>query len=66
MAPESEERNGYVPNVVYSCGGLVHGDSLVIPYGISDANIGFAVVDLSQLRDRLVAEIPSGNGRRCR
>lgn len=66
MTPEGDERNGYVPNVVYSCGGLVHGDSLVIPYGISDANIGFAVVDLSQLLDRLVSEIPSEGGRRCR
>jgi predicted GH43/DUF377 family glycosyl hydrolase len=30
------ERNGYVPNVVYSCGGMPHGDHLVLPYGASD------------------------------
>jgi predicted GH43/DUF377 family glycosyl hydrolase len=66
MVPEGNERNGYVPNVVYSCGALLHGDSLVIPYGISDATIGIAVVDLRQLLDRLVSEIPSGNERRCR
>jgi predicted GH43/DUF377 family glycosyl hydrolase len=53
MDPEDSERNGYVPNVLYSCGALLHGDSLVIPYGISDATIGIAVVDLSELLDRL-------------
>jgi predicted GH43/DUF377 family glycosyl hydrolase len=65
MVPEDTERNGYVPNVLYSCGGLLHDDSLVIPYGISDATLGFAIVDLSELLDRLVSEIPSGGERRC-
>ena len=55
MIPEDTERNGYVPNVVYSCGALLHGDSLVIPYGISDATIGIAVVDLNELLDRLLS-----------
>ncbi len=53
MAPDDTERNGYVPNVVYSCGALLHGESLVIPYGMSDATIGIAVIDLSELLDRL-------------
>jgi len=66
MVPDDTEREGYVPNVVYSCGALLHGDSLVIPYGISDAAIDFAVVDLRELLDRLVAEIPSGDERRYR
>jgi predicted GH43/DUF377 family glycosyl hydrolase len=66
MVTEDTERDGYVPNVLYSCGALLHGGSLVIPYGISDATIGFAVVDLSELLDRLLSEIPSGNERRCR
>lgn len=66
MVTEDTERDGYVPNVLYSCGALLHGDSLVIPYGISDATIGFAVVDLSELLDRLFSEIPSGDERRCR
>ena len=37
LSPASDEQDGYVPNVVYSCGALVHGDTLVIPYGICDA-----------------------------
>jgi len=36
IKPNTSERDGYVPNVVYSCGSLVHGGQLVIPYGISD------------------------------
>jgi len=49
-----EERKGYVPNVVYSCGGLVHNGILVIPYGISDAAAGFATVPLDDVLARLV------------
>jgi predicted GH43/DUF377 family glycosyl hydrolase len=49
MSPTDEERSGYVPNVVYSCGGLIHRDMLVIPYGISDRAAGFAVVSLEEL-----------------
>jgi predicted GH43/DUF377 family glycosyl hydrolase len=48
-----DERSGYVPNVVYSCGGLVHNRVLVIPYGISDAATGFATVPLDDLLARL-------------
>ena len=48
-----DERSGYVPNVVYSCGGLVHNRILVIPYGISDAATGFATVSLDDLLARL-------------
>jgi hypothetical protein len=51
MAADTE-RDGYVPNVVYSCGALVHGTSLVLPYGCSDASVRFAFVDLlALLRD---------------
>jgi len=53
LVPESDERSGYVPNVVYSCGGLVHNRILVIPYGISDAATGFATVPLDDLLERL-------------
>jgi predicted GH43/DUF377 family glycosyl hydrolase len=49
LSPTDEERSGYVPNVVYSCGGLIHNGNLVIPYGISDAATGFAVVSLEEL-----------------
>jgi predicted GH43/DUF377 family glycosyl hydrolase len=43
------ERNGYVPNVVYSCGALIHNGSLVLPYGCSDASVRFAFVDMTEL-----------------
>ena len=33
LVPDAEERDGYVPNVVYSCGAMRHGDTLVLPYG---------------------------------
>jgi predicted GH43/DUF377 family glycosyl hydrolase len=48
-----EERDGYVPNVVYTCGGMVHGEALVLPYGYGDRAIGIALVDLPTLLDRL-------------
>ncbi|SDT42454.1 Predicted glycosyl hydrolase, GH43/DUF377 family [Friedmanniella luteola] len=55
LLPDEDERVGYVPNVVYSCGALVHGDRLVLPYGCSDSSIRFAFVDLPALLARLTA-----------
>jgi predicted GH43/DUF377 family glycosyl hydrolase len=55
LEADEDEREGYVPNVVYSCGGLVHGQTLVVPYGFSDTAIGFARVDLADLLDRMTA-----------
>lgn len=49
LSPAADEQNGYVPNVVYSCGALIHGDNLVLPYGIGDAAIGFATVPVPAL-----------------
>jgi predicted GH43/DUF377 family glycosyl hydrolase len=49
LSPTLDEQNGYVPNVVYSCGALVHADTLVIPYGICDSAIGIATVPLPDL-----------------
>ncbi len=49
LSAATDERDGYVPNVVYSCGALVHADTLVLPYGISDAAIGIATVRLPEL-----------------
>ena len=48
-----DERDGYVPNVVYSCGALLHEETLVLPYGISDSAIGFAAVSLPDLLDAI-------------
>lgn len=58
LAPAENERDGYVPNVVYSCGALVHRDTLVLPYGCSDSAIRFAFADLPALLQRLVNEGP--------
>jgi predicted GH43/DUF377 family glycosyl hydrolase len=49
LSPAIDDRDGYVPNVVYSCGALVHVDTLVVPYGIGDAAVGFATVPLPEL-----------------
>lgn len=53
LVPDDVERDGYVPNVVYSCGSLRHGDTLVIPYGFSDTGIGFATVSIEELIQRM-------------
>ena len=42
--PSPDERDGYVPNVVYSCGGIVHDRTLLLPYGVADAFTAFAHV----------------------
>ena len=49
IKPNTNERDGYVPNVVYSCGSLVHNGQLVIPYGISDYATTFATIPLGQV-----------------
>jgi predicted GH43/DUF377 family glycosyl hydrolase len=53
LTANSFERDGYVPNVAYSCGALLHGDSLVVPYGASDATIAMATVPLGRLLKRM-------------
>jgi predicted GH43/DUF377 family glycosyl hydrolase len=55
LEASSSERDGYVPNVVYSCGSIVHGDVLTLPYGIADNFIGVATVQLSALLERLTS-----------
>jgi len=49
ISPAADERDGYVPNVAYSCGALVHAETLLIPYGIADSAIGFATVSMPDL-----------------
>ena len=53
VTPAPDEQDGYVPNVVYSCGALVHQRTLVIPYGIGDSAIGIATVALPELLEAL-------------
>jgi predicted GH43/DUF377 family glycosyl hydrolase len=49
MEPQEDEREGYVPNVLYTCGGLRNGKHLLIPYGISDFMVGFATTTVNEL-----------------
>lgn len=55
LEADEQERSGYVPNVVYSCGALRHGDHLVLPYGASDRSTKVAVLSLPDLLDALLA-----------
>ena len=61
MVPNEVEREGYVPNVIYSCGSIIHNDDLIIPYAMSDHSSTYATVDLRELLDVLKA---SGNNNR--
>src|SRR5690606_36633134 len=49
LAANENEREGYVPNVVYSCGAAIHNDELIIPYAMSDYASTFATVPLADL-----------------
>jgi predicted GH43/DUF377 family glycosyl hydrolase len=49
IKPGTGEREGYVPNVVYTCGGLVHHGRLILPYAVSDSATSFAIVELDEL-----------------
>jgi predicted GH43/DUF377 family glycosyl hydrolase len=54
LTAAESDREGYVPNVVYTCGAMRVGDELFIPYGISDSAIGFATASLDDLLDLLL------------
>ena len=49
VRPEPTEREGYVPNVVYTCGAMRHGDHIVLPYGVSDTFSNFATIKIATL-----------------
>ena len=55
LSPQADEREGYVPNVVYSCGSMIAGDHLVLPYGFADVGASIATVRVDELLDRLVS-----------
>ncbi len=55
LRPQADERSGYVPNVVYSCGALRHGHDLVVPYGCSDTSSRIALVAIEPLLAELLA-----------
>ncbi|MFI4860684.1 MAG: glycoside hydrolase family 130 protein [Phycisphaerales bacterium JB063] len=54
IAPNESERDGYVPNVVYSCGAVLHHDNLIIPYAVSDSATTLATVKMDELMDALL------------
>jgi predicted GH43/DUF377 family glycosyl hydrolase len=49
LSPESNEREGYVPNVVYTCGALLHRGRLILPYGLSDTASTIVTMDIGHL-----------------
>jgi predicted GH43/DUF377 family glycosyl hydrolase len=53
VRPEPSEREGYVPNVVYTCGGMRHRDQIILPYAISDTYSNFATIDVAALVNAL-------------
>ena len=55
LVPSSSERFGYVPNVVYSCGGMLHAGKLILPYAMSDLATSIAIIDLAELLDALAS-----------
>ena len=54
LAPREEERSGYVPNVVYSCGSIILNDELIIPYAISDSESHVASIPVDELLEKLL------------
>ena len=55
LSPDEHERDGYVPNVVYTCGSMLCGDALIVPYGIADQRCRVATVSVPELISRLKA-----------
>jgi predicted GH43/DUF377 family glycosyl hydrolase len=53
LTPDVNEREGYVPNVVYSCGAVVHNGQLIIPYAMADYATTFATVPVQQVLDAM-------------
>jgi predicted GH43/DUF377 family glycosyl hydrolase len=56
IEPDEEEREGYVPNVVYTCGAIVHADELIVPYGFSDSGVAIARLPLADLLEALLSD----------
>jgi predicted GH43/DUF377 family glycosyl hydrolase len=53
LVPIGQERFGYVPNVVYSCGGMIHNGILVLPYAMSDVATSIALINVNELLETL-------------
>jgi len=57
LSPSDEDREGYVPNVVYTCGAMAHGRRLFMPFGVADSSVAFSFIDIDEL---LAAMAPVG------
>jgi predicted GH43/DUF377 family glycosyl hydrolase len=57
LSPDDDERDGYVPNVVYSCGSMIHAGHLVLPYGFADVGASIATISLDDLLSRLTTAV---------
>ncbi|MEF8810504.1 MAG: glycosidase, partial [Bacteroidales bacterium] len=55
LVPNEKEREGYVPNVVYTCGAMIHNRHLILPYAMADYSSGFALVELDELLGELLS-----------
>jgi len=53
LVPNADEREGYVPNVVYSCGSMIHNEDLILPYAMSDYASTYATINLKDLLEAL-------------
>ncbi len=53
LSPNEEEREGYVPNVVYSCGSMAHQGNLILPYAMSDSASTFATINIEELLNEM-------------
>lgn len=56
LMAKDDEREGYVPNVLYTCGSIIHNNELIIPYGLSDYATGFATVPLEALLEKIISD----------
>jgi predicted GH43/DUF377 family glycosyl hydrolase len=53
--PDPSQREGYVPNVVYTCGALRHGERIILPYAVSDTFSNFATIRIADLLNAMQA-----------
>jgi len=53
LAAANQDREGYVPNVVYTCGAIRHGDTLFVPYGVADSSVAFAFIPIGSLLEAM-------------
>jgi predicted GH43/DUF377 family glycosyl hydrolase len=59
LRPDPSEREGYVPNVVYTCGAMRHHDKIIFPYAVSDTFCNFATIDIASLMKSMEKKVDS-------